>query len=89
MTRICTASTTSTQSLLGGGFQSSQHRDSCSAQHAFYDVVCQARGVVVKMEKILSLVVTKFLKAVSIRELAQRAEMVWLEAFLQFVSNGH
>jgi hypothetical protein len=89
MTHLSLAATALTQALQAGRLQSSQHGDSCLAQNTFYHVVCQARGVVVKMEKIFPCVVTKFLKAVSIGELAQRAEMVRLEAFLQFVSNGH
>jgi hypothetical protein len=89
MTQINPAGTASTSALLASRFQSSQHRDSCLAQNTFYYVVCQPRGVVVKMEEIVFLVVTKLLKPVSIRELAQCPKMLRLEAFLQFVGCGH
>jgi hypothetical protein len=89
MTRISLAGTASTRALLASRFQSSEHRDSCLAQNTFHYVVCQSRGVIVKMKEIVFLVVTKLLKAVSIRELAQRAKMLRLEPFLQFVSRGH
>jgi hypothetical protein len=89
VTRISLSAAVSTQALLRSSFQSSQYRDPCLAQNTFYYVVGQARRVVVKMEKTVFLVVTKLVKAVSIRELAQRAEMLRLEPFLQFVSRGH
>ena len=75
--------------LLASGFQSSQNGDSCLAQNALDHVVCQARCVVVKMEKISFLVIAKFLKAVGVGEFAQRAKMLRLESFLQFVGSGH
>jgi hypothetical protein len=78
-----------TQGLLGSRFQSSQDGDSGLAQNTLYYVVGQTRGIVVKMEQIFLLVITKFLKAVSIRELSERAEMLRLQAFLQFVSSSH
>lgn len=89
MTLISLAAAASTQALRPSSFQSSQHWDSCLAQNTFDYVVGQTRGVVVKMEEVVFLVVTKLVKAVSIRELAQRAKMLRLEAFLQFVSGGH
>ena len=89
MTLISLAAAASTQALLPSGFQPSEHWDSCLAQNAFYYVVGQARGVVVKMEEIVFLVVTKLVEAVSIGELAQRPKMFRLEPFLQFVSRGH
>jgi hypothetical protein len=75
--------------LLTGGFQFSQNGDSGLAQNALDHVVCQARCVVVKMEEIFFLVIAKFLKTVSVRELAQRAKVLGLESFLQFVGSGH
>ena len=77
------------QGLLRSRFQFSQDGDSGLAQNTLYYVVGQTRGVVVKMEQVFLLVITKFLKAVSIREFAQGTEMLWLEPFLQFVSSGH
>jgi hypothetical protein len=89
MTRVALAAAASAQPLPASRLQSSQNRDSCLAQNTFYYVVCQARRVVVKMQEIVFLVVTKFLKAVSIRKLTQRAKMFRLEPFLQFVGRGH
>ena len=82
MTRVALAAAASAQPLPASRLQSSQNRDSCLAQNTFYYVVCQPRGVVVKMEEIIFLVVTKLLKAVSIRELAQRPKMLRLEPLL-------
>jgi hypothetical protein len=81
--------TAATQGLLGSRFQSSQDGDSGLAQNTLYYVVGQTRGVVVKMEQIFLLIITKFLKAVSIRELSKCTKMLRLQAFLQFVSSGH
>ncbi len=81
--------TATTHGLLRSRFQSSQDGDSRLAQNTLYYVVSQTRGVVVKMEQIFLLVITKFLEAVSIRELSERAKMLRLQAFLQFVSSGH
>jgi hypothetical protein len=71
-----------TQILGASRFQSSQDGDSGLAQNALDNIVRQTRGVVVKMEQIFLLVITKLLKAVSIRELSERAKMLRLEPFL-------
>jgi hypothetical protein len=75
--------------LLASRFQFSQNGDSCLAQNTLDHVVCQTRCVVIKMEEIFFLVIAKFLKTVSVGELAQRAKVLRLEPFLQFVGSSH
>jgi len=53
------------------------------------DSFAEARGVVIEMKTIGGFIVAKFVKAVSIGELAERAELRGVEAALQFVSDGH
>ena len=84
-----TAEGGSTRTLLASGFQSSQNGDSRLAQNALDHVVSQARCVVVKMEEIFFLVIAEFLKTVGVGELAQRAKVLRLESFLQFVGSSH
>jgi len=78
-----------TRTLLASRFQSSQNGDSCLAQNALDHVVCQSRCVIVKMEEIFFLVIAEFLKTVGVGELAQRAKVLGLQSFLQFVGSGH
>ena len=79
----------STGMLLASRFQFSQNGDSCLAQNALDHVVCQTRRVVVKVEEIFFLVIAKFLKTVGVGEFAQRAKVLRLEPFLQFVGSSH
>jgi hypothetical protein len=85
----CYRRASSARTLLASGFQLSQNGDSGLAQNALDHVVGQARCVVVKMEEIFFLVIAEFLKAVSVGELTQRAKVLRLESFLQFVGGSH
>ena len=71
------------------GYNSPQDWDSCLAQYAFDDSLAQAGRIVIDVEQILLLVVVKFVEAISIRKCAESAELLGLEAILQFEGHGH
>ena len=71
------------------GAHSAQYRNIRSPENIFHYGFPQARGVVIELKTVRLRIEMEFPQAISVREPAQRAELLPLEWTLEFVGDAH